>query len=249
MAADDRPLQPARSDWRLWRAAASRCRPHRACPRSLGAGRLSIGPSVCMSTAAYSAAIPVLSATFGIGALVEQHGGEVVVRVDDREHQRRGAVGIAAGSRSAFCVGQQPRRRRSAPSRAAYISGVQPPRGSDGDRPCPTVSNLNSGKRELLRSGVHVGAELDQRLDRRRRGSRPPPTSARVWPCHCFGGVDVGAAGRASACTASALPVRAAVISTVSPSGSGGVGIGAGLRAAASIIAGVAVGAPPATAA
>ncbi len=69
------------------------------------------------------------------------------------------------------------------------------------------------------RSLADDGAGLDQHADRRRRCSRLPPTSAPSGPCGAR--VRVTSAPRASsALTAAALPVRAAVISAVSPSGS-----------------------------
>ena len=47
-----------------------------------------------MSTGAYSAAMPVRIGDVRIGALFEQHRGQIVVRVDDGDDQRGGAVRI-----------------------------------------------------------------------------------------------------------------------------------------------------------
>ena len=164
-----------------------------------------------MSTAAYSAAMPARSATFGSAPLLEQHRREIEVRVDDREDQRGRADAACrrrCGSRRLQRdVGLRQRRRafRSAPSsasaraasiapsRAAYISGVQPPRGNGEFGP------------PLLRELEH--RRVERRVERALT-SAPASTSARtasawfsaaahisaVSPNQLLARVDVGAA-------------------------------------------------------
>ena len=100
-----------------------------------------------------------------IGALLEQHRRGVVVRVPDRAHQRRRPFGIG---------GVDARRRASssaaaasgAPSRAAYISAVQSPRGRIVEHAFEAEPIL--GERQRVRARIHVRAA-------RQPAASPPP--------------------------------------------------------------------------
>ena len=101
-----------------------------------------------------------------IGAGVEQQRRELVVRVDDRDDERRGAVGI--GEIEIRAAVDERLAGASAFSRAAYISGVQSPSGRT-DWPARRCSRL---EREQRRAAVEIGAVLERARGPRRRGSR-----------------------------------------------------------------------------
>ena len=70
---------------------------------------------------------------------------------------------------------------------------------------------------------AEIGSRLDEHPPRLRRGLRPPPTSGPSARAALLR-VDVGAARRAAPSPTPSLPVRAAVISAVSPPGSAAFG-------------------------
>ena len=153
-----------------------------------------------------------LSTTFGSAPASMQQRREVVVRVDDGDHERGGAVGVDR-VRDRHCAAISARPASSAFSRAAYISGVQLPSGST-DWPLRRRANVSGAERPF-----DVGAALEQQL----HGvgvilGRGPDQRRLAVPL--LAGVDVGAARRAAPSAAPAGPVRAAVIRIVSPSGS-----------------------------
>ena len=108
---------------------------------SRGAGRFDAG-IVWQSTAAYSAVWPTLSSMFDVGAALDQRAGDVEVAVDEREDQRRVAVGIddvdvGAGVEqhlgavdAAFARGEQQRRQpaRRQPLVARLLACAAAPR-------------------------------------------------------------------------------------------------------------------------
>ena len=116
---------------------------------------------------------PSLAVGVRIGAAIEQDRRQLVVRVDDRERSGR------------WC-------RRAA---SRYVgAGIE-------QRPGRVDMSAAHGEQErrehaALRARLDVGAGLDQQPDDRRRGSRRPPTSARVCPFHSSLRVDVGAVGQ-----------------------------------------------------
>ncbi len=154
----------------------------------------------------------------------QQHGGEVVVGVDDGEHERGRAIGIGQVDVSAA---RRP-KRLPRPSRilaAAYISGVHEPSGSTD---CPRRRRTKAvGDERALTSAPNSTSS-----GRRRHGSHGRPTSGRsrrrrspvASTAAPFASSDPQRADR---------PVRAAVISTVSPlSRQRDVRIGAGRQQA-----------------
>ena len=124
----------------------------------------------------------------------------------------------------------------AAPSRAAYISGVQPPRGSTVTT-MPDVSHLNSGKlRSFERSFLSAPSAMSV-FTAAALFCDAAHISA-VCPCHCSL-ASIFAPVSTSSLMLSTLPVRAAVISAVWPSGSALFGLAPALSSAAT--SGVAV--------
>ena len=170
--------------------------------------------------------MPAAVADLGVGALLGEQRRDVVVGVDDGDHHRAGAVRIGAVRSAPASLSA--RAASSEPCRAAYISAVKPPRGSAVDDHRRGI-DLDLGELQHVRGRVDVGAALDQQLDDGRVVVRRPPTSARPRrspPSRAL----TSAPRSSSSFTASGLPVRAAVISTVSPAGHGGVRIRPGLE-------------------
>ena len=159
------------------------------------------------------------------------------MRVDDRVDQRRRADPCVAVDALPDLVGQRhvgrlrqrdevhvrlrarpaPAPRRSRPRAPRTSARVQPPRANGMFGP-PLFGNSSSGAVD------DVGARVDLGAGRRQRANhvgvilgRRPHQRGLAEPA--LAGVDVGAARRQQRRTVSTLPVRAAVISTVSPSG------------------------------
>ena len=84
-----------------------------------------------------------------------------------QRHERSGSAPRSASARAASI----------APSRAANISAVQPPRGNGEFGPA-AARELQHRRVEHRRARVDVGARLRPATRRHRRGSRPRPTSA-----------------------------------------------------------------------
>ena len=165
--------------------------------------------SVCMSTAAYSARHPGRVGDVGIGALLEQHRRHVVVAVDDREDHRGGAVGIlrCRDWRRPRPARAPPRARPRGPRTSA--PSWRRPEAWSGRRPCARRSSSCPRGRPWRRPRAAAA--------RRRHGSRAAAHISAVSPNQLSWAF--GSAPRASSIRiASTLPVRAAVISTVSPS-------------------------------
>ena len=178
-------------------------------------GRLMNG-SVCMSTAAYNAAMPLASATLGsapfssssaatslwpltiaiTSALVPSGSGHV-------------QIGAALGQRAHALQRTLPRgeHQRASCRRGIHVDTI--------------VLPLNVGSfRTQRRARVDLRATLDRaaRIDRRAWFWAAAHINA-VSSLPFLRRVDLGAVRRAAPSRPSALPVRAAVISTVSPSG------------------------------
>ena len=189
-------------------------RPPSSVSRQIGAGRLCTHCSVLHSTAAYSAAMPVVSAMFGVGALLDQHRGQVEVGVDDREDQRRRAdrdrLDLRTASVSATSVcgsattlrsapsSTSARAASSAPSRAAYISGVHPPRGNGMFGPPLFGNSSTGGSTERERALMSAPGEASARTTSGVVLGRRPHQRRLAEPR--FARVDVGATRRSS-CT------------------------------------------------
>ena len=169
-----------------------------------------------------------------IGALLEQHRRQVEMRVDDREDERGGAD--ARDRRSSAPPPSAGRRSRgsatafrSAPSSASARAAVdralarrehqrRPAAARERRVRAAAARELQHRRLEHGRARVDVGARPRPAPARPRRGSRAAAHISAVSPNHRSRAL-TSAPRPISACTASALPVRAAVMSTGSPAG------------------------------
>ena len=224
-----------RSGSRPSRAAASRCPSCRSARdwlrrRAAPASR----PSVCMSTAAYSARHADRRRDVRIRAMLDRAARrQVVVAVDDRQHQRP----WCRRDRPRFRVGtageQRPRRRPARPGAPRTSAASNPPCGNvmrdrGSRRPAWTFAGtrLRGARAFEVRapasssSGTAAAMVLGRRPHQRRLAQ---PRSCRV---------DVGAVREQRPAAPRRCRCAPRVISTVSPSRQRGVRVGAGLRAA-----------------
>ncbi len=175
--------------------------------------------------------VPVLSATFGSAPRSMRMAAVskcALMMAYIRAVVPSGSLALRSALRSASAV-----TASAAPSRAAYMRGVQPPRGRTVTT-IPDVSHLNSGKlRSFERSFVSAPIETSV-LTAAALFCAAAHISA-VCPCQ-FSRASIFAPVSTSSLMLSTLPVRAAVIRAVSPSGIALFGFAPALRSAATTV-------------
>ena len=179
-----------------------------------------------------------------VGALLDEQARDVELVVERGHQQRPDAVGVgrARGRR---------RRRRAAraassrPSRAAYSSGVMPPLTSarrprsgrpprlmptpSDPQPVPLHGGTNAGVGPLRVCALTDAPASSRSVHGRRVILADRDHQRRLLELR-LARVHAARRARGAARSAAGAPVRAAVISAVSPAGSTRVGIGAGVE-------------------